>query len=80
MCHVLKRGQSNTIEVVVWGVIPEPKVFPPGSLILDFNGSSHNQNLELCPSNLNLKHSGAFTYQNGLDYRKPVSRCKCPCI
>ena len=76
MCHVLKRGQSNTIEVVVRGVIPEPKVFPPGSLILDFNSC----NLELSPSNLNLKHSGAFTYQNGLDYRKPVSRCKRPCI
>lgn len=61
MCHVVKRGQGNEIKVVLHCVILEPKVFLPVSLILDFNYSSHSQNLELCPSNLNFKHNGAFT-------------------
>lgn len=57
MGHILKRGQSDRIEAVQ-DLIPESKVFPPGSRILDQAIVSYNQNLG--SSNLNFKHSRAF--------------------
>lgn len=57
MGHILKRGQSDRIEAVR-DLIPESKVFPLGSRILDQAVVSYNQNLG--SSNLNFKHSRAF--------------------
>lgn len=60
MGHVLKRNER--IEAVLKDKIPESKGFLPGSFILDFglNSSSHNQNLDMGPSNLNFKHQDFY--------------------
>lgn len=57
-------------------VIPETKVFPPWLPHLVPHCSSHNQNLEMGPTNLNVKCTRAFTHQSGLESRKPVSLCR----